>query len=309
MARSEAKLAGPTEDAQQSSRAAARQRAAPRSRANMVFRRFGANRGAAAGAIALCLLILTAAAAPVLTPYSYAKIHPLKAFRPPSAEHPFGNDRFGRDVLARVLYGGRLSLQVGLIATTVGAGIGIPLGLIAGGFGGLLDDTLMRLIDIMLAFPGLLLAIGIVAVLGTGMTNLMIAVGIGSVPGFSRVVRGSVLAAREHEYVLAARAIGCREWKVMVRHILPNVMAPIIVLATLNVASAILAGSTLNFLGMGAKPPSPEWGLMLADGRDTLTRAWWVSVFPGLAIVVTTMSINFMGDGLRQALDPRMRIP
>jgi len=280
-----------------------------RSRADILFRRFRANRGAMLGMIALLLLIAATAAAPLLSPYSYAKINPLKAFRPPSKDHLFGNDRFGRDVFARVLYGGRLSLQVGLISTTVGAGVGVPVGLLAGGIGGLADATLMRLIDIMLAFPGLLLAIGIVAVLGTSLTNLMIAVGVGSVPGFARVVRGSVLAAREYEYVQAARAIGCSEGATMFRHILPNVMAPIIVLATLNIANAILAGSTLNFLGMGAKPPAPEWGLMLADGRDTLTRAWWVSVFPGMAIMIATMSINFIGDGLRQALDPRMKIP
>ncbi len=280
-----------------------------RSRADLVFRRFAANRGAIAGAVVLTVLILAAAAAPVLTPYHFAKIAPSSTYQRPSNEHLFGTDRFGRDVFARVLYGGRLSLQVGLIATAVGAGIGVPVGLVAGGIGGTVDNVIMRTIDVMLAFPGLLLAIGIVAILGTGLTNLMIAVGIGSVPGFARVVRGSVLAAREHEYVLAARAIGCREWTMMARHILPNVMAPIIVLATLNVGSAILAGSTLNFLGMGAKPPSPEWGIMLADGRDTLTRAWWVSVFPGLAIMVTTMSTNFVGDGLRQALDPRMKIP
>jgi len=286
-----------------------RQRIHVRSRANLVFRRFVANRGATAGAVALSFLILAAASAPILTPYDYARIAPSSTYQRPSTEHPFGTDRFGRDVFARVLYGGRLSLQVGLIATAVGTGIGVPAGLAAGGIGGTVDNVLMRVIDVMLAFPGLLLAIGIVAILGTGLTNLMIAVGIGSVPGFARVVRGSVLAAREHEYVLAARAIGCTEWTMMVRHILPNVMAPIIVLATLNVGSAILAGSTLNFLGMGAKPPSPEWGIMLADGRDTLTRAWWVSVFPGLAIMVTTMSINFVGDGLRQALDPRMKMP
>ncbi|MDR7418432.1 MAG: ABC transporter permease [Armatimonadota bacterium] len=280
-----------------------------RGRTDIIFRRFAANRLALAGLVALGLLLLATVAAPLLTPHSYARINPLKALQPPSSEHPFGNDRFGRDVLARVLYGGRTSLLVGLLATAVGAGIGVPAGLVSGGIGGLVDTVLMRVVDVMLAFPGLLLAIGIVAVLGTSLTNLMIAVGIGSVPGFARVVRGSVLAAREYEYVLAARAIGCGESKTMFRHILPNVMAPIIVLATLNIANAILAGSTLNFLGMGAKPPSPEWGLMLADGRDTLTRAWWVSVFPGLAIMVATMSINFVGDGLRQALDPRMKIP
>jgi peptide/nickel transport system permease protein len=280
-----------------------------RSRADITLRRFIANRGATIGALALLVLIGTAAAAPWLTSYEVAKIAPAETYQRPSARHLFGTDRFGRDVFARVLYGGRLSLLVGLIATTVGAGIGVPVGLVAGALRGAADTILMRVIDVLLAFPGLLLAIGIVAVLGTGLTNLMIAVGIGVVPGFARVVRGSVLAAREHEYVLAARAIGCTDGTTMVRHILPNVMAPIIVLATLSVASAILAGSTLNFLGMGAKPPSPEWGIMLADGRDTLTRAWWISVFPGLAIMITSMSINFVGDGLRQALDPRMKIP
>jgi peptide/nickel transport system permease protein len=279
-----------------------------RGRADLTFRRFVANRGATMGALALLLLIAATLAAPWLTSYEVAKIAASETYQRPSAKHLFGTDRFGRDVFARVLYGGRLSLFVGLIATTVGAGIGVPVGLIAGALRGAADTILMRVIDVLLAFPGLLLAIGIVAVLGTGLTNLMIAVGVGVVPGFARVVRGSVLAAREQEYVLASRAIGCTEGTTMVRHILPNVMAPIIVLATLSVASAILAGSTLNFLGMGAKPPLPEWGIMLADGRDTLTRAWWISVFPGLAIMITSMSINFVGDGLRQALDPRMKI-
>jgi peptide/nickel transport system permease protein len=274
-----------------------------------VVRRFSANRGAVFGAIVLLSLVAATASAPLLTSFGYAKISPAESYQRPSLTHLFGTDRFGRDVFARMLYGGRLSLMVGLIATAVGAGIGIPVGLAAGALRGAVDSILMRVIDIMLAFPGLLLAIGIVAVLGTNLVNLMIAVGVGAVPGFARVVRGSVLAVREHEYVLAAEALGCHEGQTMVRHILPNVMAPIIVLATLNVAAAILAGSTLNFLGMGARPPSPEWGIMLADGRDTLTRAWWVSVFPGVAIMVTTMSINFVGDGLRQALDPRMKVP
>jgi peptide/nickel transport system permease protein len=256
----------------------------------------------------LSLLILAAVLAPFLTPYRYDRIAPLSVFSPPSRAHWFGTDHFGRDVLTRVLYGGRLSLMVGLIATGVGGGLGVPVGLVAGALGGKVDDVLMRFLDVLLAFPGLLLAIGIVVVLGTGLTNLMIAVGISSMPAFARVVRGSVLAAKENEYVQAARAIGCKEWATMLRHILPNVMAPIIVLASLNVANAILAGSTLNFLGMGAKPPSPEWGIMLADGRSTLARAWWISVFPGLAIMLTTMSINFIGDGLRQALDPRLKI-
>lgn len=278
-----------------------------RSRRRIVTR-FALNRGALCGTVILALLILAAGLAPFLTPYRYDRIAPLDVFGPPSWTHLCGTDQFGRDVMTRILYGGRISLMVGLVATGVGAGLGIPIGLIAGAIGGWVDDILMRVLDILLAFPGLLLAIGIVAMLGTGLTNLMIAVGISSMPGFARVVRGSVLTARENEYVVAARAIGCTTLGLMRRHILPNVMAPIIVLASLNVANAILAGATLSFLGMGAKPPSPEWGIMLADGRDNLTRAWWTSVFPGLAIMMTTMSINFIGDGLRQSLDPRMTV-
>jgi peptide/nickel transport system permease protein len=274
----------------------------------MAVWRFAANRGAAIGVAVLAALVLATVFAPLLTSYRYDRISPLLVFSPPSATHWLGTDHFGRDVMTRILYGGRLSLTVGLIATAVGAGLGVPIGLIAGSVGGTVDDTLMRVLDVMLAFPGLLLAIGIVAVLGTGLTNLMLAVGISAMPGFARVVRGSVLAVKENEYVQAARAVGCTTGNVMWRHILPNVMAPIIVLASLNVANAILAGSTLNFLGMGAKPPSPEWGIMLADGRSTLSRAWWISVFPGVAIMLTTMSINFIGDGLRQALDPRMKV-
>ena len=274
----------------------------------MAVRRFAANRGAATGVAVLATLVLATVFAPLLTPYRYDRIAPLLVFSPPSGAHWLGTDHFGRDVMSRILYGGRLSLTVGLIATAVGAGLGVPIGLIAGSAGGTVDDTLMRVLDVMLAFPGLLLAIGIVAVLGTGLPNLMLAVGISAMPGFARVVRGSVLAVKENEYVQAARAVGCTTGNVMRRHILPNVMAPIIVLASLNVANAILAGSTLNFLGMGAKPPSPEWGIMLADGRSTLARAWWISVFPGVAIMLTTMSINFIGDGLRQALDPRMKV-
>ena len=270
--------------------------------------RFCANRGSLAGVAVLAVLVIAAVFAPLFTSYRYDRIDVLHVFGPPTRAHWFGTDQFGRDVWTRVLYGGRISLLVGLIATAVGGGLGVPVGLVAGSMRGWVDDVLMRVLDVMLAFPGLLLAIGIVVVLGTGLTNLMIAVGISTMPGFARVVRGAVLAARENEYVLAARAVGCTSLSLMYRHILPNVMAPIIVLASLNVANAILAGATLNFLGMGAKPPSPEWGIMLSDGRDTLARAWWISVFPGIAIMLTAMSINFIGDGLRQALDPKMKV-
>jgi peptide/nickel transport system permease protein len=278
-----------------------------RSLAGIAFRRFLTIRSAAAGAVVLLLLVLAAILAPHLTPFEYDKIAPTAAYEAPSGEHMMGTDKFGRDVFTRVLYGGRISLTVGLIATAIGGGGGVVLGMTAGYFGGLVDEVIMRLLDMMLAFPGILLAMGIVAMLGPSLQNLMIAVGIGYIAGFARLMRGNVLAARKFDYVLAAEALGGRSGIIMRRHILPNIAAPLIVYSTLSVASAILTAAGLSFLGLGAQPPSPEWGIMLSDGRETLNRAWWVSLFPGLAILVTTLSINFVGDGLRVALDPRVR--
>jgi peptide/nickel transport system permease protein len=271
------------------------------------LRRFFSIRSAAVGAVILVLLALSAIFAPVLTSFDPAAISPMDAYQPPSREHPMGTDKFGRDVFTRVLYGGRISLTVGLIAIAIGGVAGVVLGMSAGFFGGFVDEATMRILDIMLAFPGILLAMGIVTMLGPSVANLMIAVGIGYIAGFARLMRGSVLAARQYDYVLAARALGVRSWPIMWRHILPNITAPLIVYTTLGVASAILTSAGLSFLGLGAKPPTPEWGIMLSDGRETLNRAWWVSLFPGLAILVTTLSINFVGDGLRTALDPRLR--
>jgi peptide/nickel transport system permease protein len=278
-----------------------------RSLSGMALRRFLTIGSSAAGAVILLLLVLAAVIAPLLTPYEYDKIAPTAAYAPPSRDHPMGTDKFGRDVFTRVLYGGRISLTVGLIATAIGGCIGVVLGMTAGYFGGLVDEAMMRILDMMLAFPGILLAMGIVAMLGPSLQNLMIAVGIGYIAGFARLMRGNVLSARRFDYVLAAEAIGGRSGTIMRRHIFPNIAAPLIVYATLSVASAILTAAGLSFLGLGAKPPSPEWGIMLSDGRETLNRAWWVSLFPGLAILVTTLSINFVGDGLRVALDPRVR--
>ncbi len=278
-----------------------------RSLAGVALRRFLTIRSAAAGAVVLLLLVLAAVLAPYLTPFEYDKIAPTAAYEAPSREHLMGTDKFGRDVYTRVLYGGRISLTVGLIATAIGGGVGVVLGMTAGYFGGLVDEVIMRILDMMLAFPGILLAMGIVAMLGPSLQNLMIAVGIGYIAGFARLMRGNVLAARKFDYVLAAESLGGRSWTIMRRHVLPNIAAPLIVYATLSVASAILTAAGLSFLGLGAQPPSPEWGIMLSDGRETLNRAWWVSLFPGLAILATTLSINFVGDGLRIALDPRMR--
>jgi peptide/nickel transport system permease protein len=281
--------------------------AAEQSLSRIALRRFLTIRSAAAGAAILLALVLAAIFAPLLTPFDYAKIAPTAAYQAPSREHLMGTDKFGRDVFTRVLYGGRISLTVGLIATVIGACIGIVLGMNAGYFGGLVDEATMRVLDMMLAFPGILLAMGIVAMLGPSLQNLMIAVGIGYIAGFARLMRGNVLSARRFDYVLAAEALGAGSGTIMRRHILPNIAAPLIVYATLSVASAILTAAGLSFLGLGAKPPSPEWGIMLSDGRETLNRAWWVSLFPGLAILFTTLSINFVGDGLRTALDPRVR--
>lgn len=270
------------------------------------FRRFMQSKSALAGAVVLIVLVASSAFAPVITPYRYDKISPREAYSPPSSTHLMGTDKFGRDVFTRVLYGGRYSLRIGLIAVLIGGSLGLVLGMSAGYVGGWTDEVIMRILDVMLAFPGILLAMAVVAVLGPGLNNLMIAVGVSQTPGFARLVRSAVLATKENDYVAAARALGGRRNAIMWRHILPNIAAPIIVVGTLNVAIAILAGATLNFLGLGAKPPTPEWGLMLTAARETLNRAWWVSVFPGLAIISATMSINFLGDGLRAALDPRL---
>lgn len=272
-----------------------------------VLRRLLRQPGVVVGAVILLLLVIGAVFAPLLTPYEPAKISPREALQPPSLAHPLGTDHFGRDQLARLLYGGSLSLQVGLVAVAIGASIGVTLGAVAGYRGGWIDEIIGRLIDIKLAFPGILLALAVVAVLGPDLMNLMIAVGVGTIPGFCRLVRGQVLAAREFDYVLAARTLGCRHARIVIRHILPNVIAPVVVYGTLAVAGAILAGASLNYLGMGAKPPTPEWGLMLAESRDQIRRAWWLATFPGAAIMLTVISINLLGDGLRDAFDPWLK--
>ena len=225
----------------------------------------------------------------------------------PSGEHLFGADGFGRDVSSRVLYGGRTSLPVGLVAVGIAVVVGVAFGLLAGYYGRWVDGAIMRGVDLMLAFPGLLLAMALVAILGTSLFNLMLAVGIASIPEYTRVVRGTTLSVREAEYVTAARVVGAPDRSIMLRHILPNVLPPVIVLATLGIAGAIILGSTLSFLGLGIQPPQAEWGNMLSDGRSMMRHFWWVSFFPGLAIMVTVLAINLVGDGLRDALDPRLR--
>lgn len=266
------------------------------------------NRSALVGGSVLFLIIAIAIIAPLVSPYDPIKTNQRLSLGPPSLDHFMGTDRFGRDIFSRVMWAGQTSLPIGIVSVAIGVLIGVSVGLLAGYYGGWVDAVSMRVVDLLLAFPGILLALAIIAILGGSLANLMIAVGIASIPEYVRITRGTVLSMKEREFVLAARVIGCRGPAIMWRHILPNVMAPVIVLATLGMATAIITGSALSFLGLGIKPPTPEWGNMLAEGREFLQRAPWVAFFPGAAIMLTVLSINLFGDGLRDVLDPHLRV-
>ena len=263
-----------------------------------------------AAMVALTLLVtITAAclAAPLLSPYDPLEVSPTHQFLPPSWEHLAGTDLFGRDVATRVLYGGRLSLSIGVLAVFIAAAPGTLLGLLAGYYGKWVDRLVSWLVDVMLAFPSILLALALIAVLGTGGFNVVLAVGIAGIPQYARLVRGQVLSARRQAYVRAAWTVGCTNTRIILRHILPNILGPLIVLATLDVGWAILNASALSFLGLGVQPPTPEWGAMLNEGRGYLRDAPWVTAAPGLAIALTVLSVNLLGDALRDSLDPRLR--
>ncbi len=279
----------------------------PQSQWAIVWRQLRLNRAAMIGATLVLFEIVLALTAPWITPYDPFDQDPRAALEAPSREHIFGTDDTGRDLFSRVIYGTQISLRVGLISVGIGGGIGIVLGIIAGYRGGVLDNAIMRVMDLLLAFPGILLALAIIAILGPGLFNVMIAVGISSIPYYTRVARGSSLALRDREFVLGARAIGCGDAHITRRYILPNVLPPLIVLATLGIASAILTAAGLSFIGLGAVPPAPEWGAILTLGRKYINQAWWYTTFPGLAIAITVLGINMLGDALRDALDPRLR--
>jgi len=278
------------------------------SRTAGLTRRFWRSRKAALGAVLLAVMAGAALLSPVASPYPPTRPSPEDVFAPPGPRHWMGTDEIGRDVFSRVLAGARISLAAGLAASTLTLAGGVVLGLVSGYRGGWVDTVVMRSVDVMLAVPTLLFALAIAAALGSALSNVVLAVGIASVPRFTRFVRGCVLAARENVYVEAARAGGCSEARVAVRHILPNIYGPALILGTLNVGVAILTAATLSFLGMGAQPPTPEWGLILAQGRDYLQNAWWISTFPGVAIALTVLAVNLVGDGLHDALDPRLRL-
>jgi peptide/nickel transport system permease protein len=279
----------------------------PQSQFSIVVRQLRRNRGAVIGLIIVLILIFVAIFAPWIAPYDPLDNSIREALQPPSRQHLLGTDELGRDLLSRLIFGARISLRVGLIAVAIAGGVGVTLGTVAGFYGGWLDEGTMRLIDILMAFPGMLLALMIITILGPGLTNVMIAVGIGSIPSFTRVARGATLTVRSQDYILAAQVVGCGSRRIITRYIVPNILPSIIVLATLRVATAILAAAGLSFLGLGAQPPSPEWGAILNTARTYLRRAWWFFTFPGLAIMITVLSMNLFGDGVRDALDPRLR--
>lgn len=266
-----------------------------------------ANKLAVVGLVVLGLVVVAALFGSALAPYGVNQIDVANRLQPPSADHWFGTDELGRDIFSRVLVAARVSLQVGVIAVGISLAAGVLLGLVAGYYGGRVDDVVMRLMDMLFAFPAILLAIAILAVLGPGVANAMIAIGIVYTPIFARITRASVLSVRQEVFVRAARSIGASDARILRLHILPNVTAPIIVQTSLSLAFAILSEAALSFLGLGVQPPQPSWGRMLYDGRGFIEQAWWMGVFPGLAIFVTVLAFNIVGDAARDALDPKQR--
>ena len=274
---------------------------------------FSENRGAVIGLFVFVALVLIAIFAPLVAPHSPTQQYRDALLQPPvwadngTATFLLGTDAVGRDILSRLIYGARFSLFIGVVVVTISLFVGITLGLVAGFFGGRTDTFIMRVMDVILSFPSLLLALVLVAILGPGLMNAMIAIALILQPHFVRLTRAAVLTEKTRDYVTAARVAGAGRLRLMFRTILPNCMAPLIVQATLSFSNAILDAAALGFLGMGAQPPTPEWGTMLAEAREFILRAPWVVTFPGLAILVTVLSINLMGDGLRDALDPKLK--
>lgn len=261
-----------------------------------------------AGALAVMVaLVVAALAAPLLAPFDPFEMRVGPRLSPPGGDHLFGTDELGRDLFSRVLYGARLTLWVGSVAVGIGLGVGVAIGLIAGYAGGILRSLLMRSVDVLYAFPDTLIALALLAFLGPSLTNAMIAIGISVVPYYARVTYGVVLVERSKLYVDACAMIGAGPLRILVRHILPNCLPPLVVVASLGFSSAVLSAAGLSFLGLGAQPPTPEWGAILANGRNYITRAPWILIFPGLAIMLTVLAFNVAGDGLRRYLDPRQK--
>jgi peptide/nickel transport system permease protein len=264
------------------------------------------NKLAVAGALLILALLVVSFGAPWLAPYDPIAINPRARLQPPSAEHWLGTDSFGRDLLTRILYGGRVSLAVGLTAVAILTVIGVVVGAVAGYYGGLVDAVLMRIVDVMLSIPNFFLLLAIVALFGPSLRNTMLVIGLTSWMATARLVRGQFLAERNKEYILSARSTGVTDGRIILRHLLPNAMAVIIVYATLWIAFAVILEASLSYLGLGAQPPTASWGNMLREGRRYMREAWWVTAFPGIFIFITAMSFNMVGDSLRDAFDPRL---
>lgn len=274
---------------------------------DLAYRNFKRNKTAIAGVFILIFFTIIAVLAPYIAPYDPFEQDFLHSLEGPSQKHLFGTDEFGRDILSRVIYGSRISLQIGFISVFISMFAGTILGVIAGYYGSWPDMLIMRIVDIMLCFPYILLALVIMAILGPGIYNAMIAIGIVYIPKFARIVRSAVLNIRDEEYILAAKSMGAKDIKIMLKHILVNCMAPIIIQGTLSIGRAIINAAGLSFLGLGAQPPTPEWGAILSSGQNFLRGAPWVAIFPGIAIALLVLGFNLIGDGLRDAFDPKMK--
>lgn len=272
-----------------------------------IWQRLSKNKLAILGLIIIIVMILIAFFADFIAPYGYDEQDLTMAFQGPGNGHLFGTDEFGRDIFSRVVYGTRISLLIGFVAVAIAVVIGVLLGAISGYYGDKVDNIIMRLMDILLSIPQILLAIAIVAALGNGLFNLMLAVGLSSIPHYARIIRASVLSIKDQEFIEAAKAAGSSDLRIIFKHIIPNCLAPIIVQATLGVALAILTAAGLSFIGLGIAPPTPEWGSMLSSGRNYIRDYSYMTMFPGLAIVVTIFALNVLGDGLRDALDPKLK--
>jgi peptide/nickel transport system permease protein len=271
------------------------------------WKSFKKNKAALLGLGIVCFFIIIAVLANIIAPHGYANVNLANKHLPPSSNHWFGTDEFGRDIFTRVVYGARISLWVGFLSVAGSSVIGSFLGMIAAFYGKWVDMIISRVFDILLAFPSILLAIAVVAMLGPSLKNALIAIAIINIPSFGRLVRSRVLSIKEEEYISAARAIGMKDGRILLHHILPNSLAPIIVQGSLAIATAIIEAAGLGYLGMGAQPPTPEWGKMLSDSKDFIIQAPWTVIFPGAAIMLTVLGFNLIGDGLRDALDPRMK--
>lgn len=273
----------------------------------MSMRRLLKNKSAMIGVAIVLLLAILAIFAPLIIPYGYEEINIIDAFKSPSAQHWFGTDDLGRDIFSRIIYGGRYSLRLGIMTVAVSMSIGVLLGALSGYYGGWVDQVIMRLMDILSAIPGMLLSIAIAAVLGTGFDKTVIALSIGSIPAYARMLRAQILSEREKEYLEASHAINCGSGRIIVRHLLPNTLSPLIVQASLQCATTLLAAAALSYIGLGVQPPEPEWGAMLSGARSYIRKYPHMLVFPGLFIMTVVVALNMFGDGLRDALDPKLK--